>query len=180
MRCAASRGDNLEPVRRRGEKSDRRVPGLARKPRKQLTGVGMQPFDNNVTVYGQNPAPPKRPWQNDSPVLPTNNGFPWVQSGAGFCPSTVVIVQPCIQPKNKARVVKGGHQASREELPATEKPEGSASHQGHPPKKGCDWGHVSLLWDSFGRQRTRGRPLSTWRIKSRRACLKMSKIDPNK
>ena len=46
-----------------------------------------------ATVDGQNPDPPKR-WRDDSPELPTNNGFPWVQSGAGFSPSTQS--SPCV------------------------------------------------------------------------------------
>ena len=33
------------------------------------------------TVDGQNPAPPKKPWNDDSPI-PTNNDFPWFQGGA--------------------------------------------------------------------------------------------------
>ena len=41
---------------------------------------------------GRNPAPPQRPWNDDSPVN-TNKPWlqPWFKSGAGFCPSTVAI-----------------------------------------------------------------------------------------
>ena len=41
------------------------------------------------TVGGRNPAPRKKPENDDSPA---RNGFPWFQSDAGFCPSTVVCV----------------------------------------------------------------------------------------
>ena len=35
-------------------------------------------------------APPKKPWNDSIPLeIPTNNGFPWLQSGVGFRPSTV-------------------------------------------------------------------------------------------
>ena len=35
-------------------------------------------------------ATPKKPWNDDSPVSTKNNGFPWLQSGAGFRPATVL------------------------------------------------------------------------------------------
>ena len=45
-------------------------------------------MEGSPTVDGRNPAPPKNPGMMIH--LPTNNGFPWLQSGAnGFRPSTV-------------------------------------------------------------------------------------------
>ena len=41
------------------------------------------------TVGGQNPAPPKKPWNDDSPVNTSKLWVPMLQSGAGFRPSTV-------------------------------------------------------------------------------------------
>ena len=45
-------------------------------------------------VDRRNPAPPKKPWNDDYP-LHANNGFPWFPSGAnGFRPSTMVVRGP--------------------------------------------------------------------------------------
>ena len=44
------------------------------------------------TVDGRIPAPYKKPWNAHFPV--DTNGFPWFQSGAGFCPSTVWEMAP--------------------------------------------------------------------------------------
>ena len=43
------------------------------------------------TVDGRNPAPPQRPWKDDSPVNTNKQWLPWFPSGAvdGFRPSTV-------------------------------------------------------------------------------------------
>ena len=38
---------------------------------------------------GRNPAPPKKPWHDDSPVNTNKQRFPMVSSGAGICPPTV-------------------------------------------------------------------------------------------
>ena len=40
-----------------------------------------------ATVDGRNPAPPKKPFDDDSPANPTSNDFPLFQGGAGFRPS---------------------------------------------------------------------------------------------
>ena len=43
-----------------------------------------------TTVDGRNPAPPNKPWHDDSPVNTNQQRFqPWFPRGAGFCPSTV-------------------------------------------------------------------------------------------
>ena len=45
---------------------------------------------SNVLWMDENPTPPKKPWNDDSPVNTNENGFPWFPSGAnGFPPSTV-------------------------------------------------------------------------------------------
>ena len=44
------------------------------------------------TVDGQTPAPPKKPWNDDSPVNTNNCGFPGFQSGAGFRLPTVGLI----------------------------------------------------------------------------------------
>ena len=38
---------------------------------------------------GRNPAPPKKPWNDNFLQLPANNGFERFQSGSGFRPSAV-------------------------------------------------------------------------------------------
>ena len=50
------------------------------------------------TVDGRNPAPPKKPWNADSPVNTNQPCFPWIPSGAGFRPSTVAQLQSTIPP----------------------------------------------------------------------------------
>ena len=49
------------------------------------------------TVDGRNPAPRKKPWNDDFSGNTTKNGFPWFQSGAGFRASTVGMLPgfPC-------------------------------------------------------------------------------------
>ena len=41
------------------------------------------------TVDGRNPAPPKKPWNDESPVNTNQQWFRMFFSGAGFRPSTV-------------------------------------------------------------------------------------------
>ena len=53
-------------------------------------------------------APPKKPWNDDSPVLPTKNGLPWFQSGAGFCPSTVCLMRRDSQVQEKSFILPAG------------------------------------------------------------------------
>ena len=46
-------------------------------------------FPFKPTKHGRNPAPPKKPWNDDSLVNTNKQGFSWFQDVAGFRPSTV-------------------------------------------------------------------------------------------
>ena len=50
--------------------------------------LGFVFFLRGATVAGQSPAPPKKPWNDDSLYIPTNHGFHWIQS-ARIRPPTV-------------------------------------------------------------------------------------------
>ena len=54
-----------------------------------ITSICLGLLEKRHTVDGRNPAPPRKPWNDD-----TNKplGFPWIRSGAGFRPSTVFLV----------------------------------------------------------------------------------------
>ena len=49
------------------------------------------PILQGLSVDGRNPAPPKKPWKDDSPVHGSNQWLPMVPSGVIFRPSSMAL-----------------------------------------------------------------------------------------